>query len=98
MRIFWTCLGALAHRWAPVIGKRVLRCLASTRGFGLFYAAISAGDTGARDVIALKVYYDASLDDVGTLSGVVTTMFGHVMDWRGTRRAVPCTVAPPRRR
>ena len=73
---------------ALVIGKRVLRYLAGTRGFGLFYAAGSAGDTEETDKIVLKVYTDASMEEAGAQSGVVTTMFGQVVDWRSTRQAV----------
>ena len=71
-----------------MIGKRVLRYLAGTRGFGLFYAAGSAGDTEGADKIVLKVYTDASMEDAGAQSGAVTTVFGQVVDWRSTRQAV----------
>ncbi|CAK0886282.1 unnamed protein product [Prorocentrum cordatum] len=73
---------------ALMIGKQVLRYLAGTRGFGLFYAAGGAGDAGETDKIALKVYTDASMEEAGAQSGVATTMFGQVADWRRTRQAV----------
>ena len=73
---------------ALMIGKRVLRYLAGARGFGLFYAAGSAGDTEETGKIVLQVYTDASMEEAGAQSGVVTAMFGQVVDWRSTRQAV----------
>ena len=81
-------LAASRPKQSLCFGKKVLRYLAASRTLALEYAPQAADQSRYPVEVHVETFADASLEDVGSQTGVATFVSGYLVDWRSVRQQV----------